>query len=107
MELKSPEFSQSPMLMVATPLSQNYIVAAGDRPAEAMLTANATMNVMALKHELIQDSNQKHFNRKKSRSKARDIVSVNPQHAMSASCAQVRPQSLTNSVMLSHREIAE
>lgn len=25
-DLKSPEFSQSPMLMMATPLSQNYIL---------------------------------------------------------------------------------
>jgi len=47
---------------------------------EAMMAsqANATMNVMALKHQLIQEEKQKQMIRKKSRSKARNIVSGNP-----------------------------
>jgi len=31
-DLKSPEFSKSPYLFMATPLSQNYLVATQDRP---------------------------------------------------------------------------
>ena len=31
-DFKSPEFSQSPMLMMATPLSQNYVLQTQERP---------------------------------------------------------------------------
>lgn len=61
-DLKSPEFSKSPYLVMATPLSQNYLVPAQDRPIEQISAemlqhqANATMSVMALKNQLIHES---------------------------------------------------